>query len=229
MTNNSSVSVINLLIQSDIIVQIVILTLVFASLFSWALIFDKILKFRVLKKRSDEFEEYFENGAKIEEVFNKTKNNDNHPLARIFLACIKEWKLSNIKQIITDGSDKKSALKERLNNAMIVATNRSLVKLEAGLNYMAIIGSSAPFVGLFGTVWGILNSFQSIAVSKNTSLAVVAPGIAESLLATAIGLFAAIPAVFFYNVFTAKINQFNERANNFSLLLLNALSKELDK
>ncbi|MFM7620110.1 MAG: protein TolQ, partial [Alphaproteobacteria bacterium] len=226
---NSSISVINLLIQADIIVQIVILALVFASLFSWALIFDKILKFRVLKKRSDEFEEYFENGAKIEEVFNKTKNNDNHPLARIFLACIKEWKLSNIKQIITDGSDKKSALKERLNNAMTVATNRSLVKLEAGLNYMAIIGSSAPFVGLFGTVWGILNSFQSIAVSKNTSLAVVAPGIAESLLATAIGLFAAIPAVFFYNVFTAKINQFNERANNFSLLLLNALSKELDK
>jgi len=229
MTNNSSISVINLLIQADIIVQIVILTLVFASLFSWALIFDKILKFRVLKKRSDEFEEYFENGAKIEEVFNKTKNNDNHPLARIFLACIKEWKLNNIKQIITDGSDKKSALKERLNNAMTVATNRSLVKLEAGLNYMAIIGSSAPFVGLFGTVWGILNSFQSIAVSKNTSLAVVAPGIAESLLATAIGLFAAIPAVFFYNVFSAKINQFNERANNFSLLLLNALSKELDK
>ena len=229
MTNNSSISVINLLIQADIIVQIVILALVFASLFSWALIFDKILKFRVLKKRSDEFEEYFENGAKIEEVFNKTKNNDNHPLARIFLACIKEWKLNNIKQIISDGSDKKSALKERLNNAMTVATNRSLIKLEAGLNYMAIIGSSAPFVGLFGTVWGILNSFQSIAVSKNTSLAVVAPGIAESLLATAIGLFAAIPAVFFYNVFTAKINQFNERANNFSLLLINALSKELDK
>lgn len=229
MTNNSSISVLNLLIQADIIVQIVILTLVFASLFSWALIFDKILKFRVLKKRSDEFEEYFENGAKIEEVFNKTKNNDNHPLARIFLACIKEWKLNNIKQIISDGSDKKSALKERLINAMTVATNRSLIKLEAGLNYMAIIGSSAPFVGLFGTVWGILNSFQSIAVSKNTSLAVVAPGIAESLLATAIGLFAAIPAVFFYNVFTAKINQFNERANNFSLLLINALSKELDK
>lgn len=229
MTNNSSISVLNLLIQADIIVQIVILTLVFASLFSWALIFDKILKFRVLKKRSDEFEEYFENGTKIEEVFNKTKNNDNHPLARIFLACIKEWKLNNIKQIISDGSDKKSALKERLINAMTVATNRSLIKLEAGLNYMAIIGSSAPFVGLFGTVWGILNSFQSIAVSKNTSLAVVAPGIAESLLATAIGLFAAIPAVFFYNVFTAKINQFNERANNFSLLLINALSKELDK
>ncbi|GDX35645.1 Tol-Pal system subunit TolQ [Alphaproteobacteria bacterium] len=229
MTNNSSISVLNLLIQADIIVQIVILALVFASLFSWALIFDKILKFRILKKRSDEFEEYFENGAKIEEVFNKTKNNDNHPLARIFLACIKEWKLNNIKQIMSDGVDKKSALKERLANAMTVATNRSLIKLESGLNYMAIIGSSAPFVGLFGTVWGILNSFQAIAVSKNTSLAVVAPGIAESLLATAIGLFAAIPAVFFYNIFAAKINQFNERASNFSLLLINALSKELDK
>lgn len=150
-------------------------------------------------------------------------------MAKIFLACIKEWKISNVKQIIADGVEKKNSLKERLSNVMLVATNRSMLKLESGLSLLAIIASSSPFVGLFGTVWGILNSFQSIAVNKNTSLAIVAPGIAESLLATAIGLFAAIPAVFFYNIFTTKINQFNERSNNFSLLLLNALSKELDK
>jgi biopolymer transport protein TolQ len=102
-------------------------------------------------------------------------------------------------------------------------------KLENGLNFLAIVGSSAPFVGLFGTVWGIMSSFQGIAASKNTSLAVVAPGIAEALLATAVGLFAAIPAVFFYNIFSAKINYFTERAQNFSIQLLNLLSKELDR
>ena len=229
MDHSKTISVFSLISQADFIVQLVIFILVFASLFSWAIIFDKFLKFRILRRRSDTFEEIFENGAMLDEVYNEAKKNDNHPLARIFLACIKEWKSTNSKHQITDNHEKKSALKDRLTNAMQVATNRSMVKLELGLNFLAIIGSSSPFVGLFGTVWGILNSFQAIAVSKNTSLAVVAPGIAESLLATAIGLFAAIPAVFFYNIFIAKINQFNERAQNFSLLLLNALSKELDK
>ena len=112
---------------------------------------------------------------------------------------------------------------------MQIATNQSMQKLESGLGFLAIVGSATPFVGLFGTVWGIMNSFQGIAVSKNTSLAVVAPGIAEALLATGIGLFAAIPAVFFYNIFSGKINQFNERVGNFSLRLLNVLSKELDR
>ncbi len=113
--------------------------------------------------------------------------------------------------------------------SMQIATNKSMQKLEDGLNFLAIVGSATPFVGLFGTVWGIMNSFQGIAISKNTSLSVVAPGIAEALLATAIGLFAAIPAVFFYNIFSAKINHFTERANNFSLQVLNALSRELDR
>jgi biopolymer transport protein TolQ len=229
MVNSNSLSAFNLILQADIVVQMVVISLLIASLVSWAIIFDKILKFRMLKQRSDAFEDYFDGGARLDEIYNNTKNNDNHPLAKIFLACIKEWKISNVKQIMIDGIDKKNSLKERLLNVMQVATNRSMLKLESGLSLLAIIASSSPFIGLFGTVWGILNSFQSIAVSKNTSLAVVAPGIAESLLATAIGLFAAIPAVFFYNIFTTKINQFNERSNNFSLLLLNALSKELDK
>jgi biopolymer transport protein TolQ len=112
---------------------------------------------------------------------------------------------------------------------MQVSSNRSIQKLESGLGFLAIVGSATPFVGLFGTVWGIMNSFQGIAISKNTSLAVVAPGIAEALLATGIGLFAAIPAVFFYNIFSDKINQFSERSSNFSMQLLNVLSKELDR
>jgi len=223
-----STSLINLIFQADIVVQLVMLMLFAASLWSWAIIFDKIMKFRLLKTRSDNFEQVFEQ-AMLEDVYTEARKNDNHPLSRIFIACMKEWKSNNVKQIIAEGLEKKSSLKERLNAAMQVASNRSLQKLEAGLNFLAIIGSVAPFVGLFGTVWGIMSSFQGIAISKNTSLAVVAPGIAEALLATGIGLFAAIPAVFFYNVFSNKINQFSERANNFSLQLLNALSRELDR
>ena len=223
-----SVSLINLIFQADAVVQLVMFLLFAASLWSWAIIFDKIMKFRLLKTRSDNFERVFEQ-AMLEDVYTEARKNDNHPLARIFIACMKEWKTSNVKQIIAGGAEKKSSLKERLSAAMQVASNRSMQKLEMGLNFLAIIGSAAPFVGLFGTVWGIMSSFQGIAISKNTSLAVVAPGIAEALLATGIGLFAAIPAVFFYNVFSNRINQFTERANNFSLQLLNALSRELDR
>jgi biopolymer transport protein TolQ len=165
----------------------------------------------------------------LEDVYKDAKRNYNHPMALVFLACMKEWKTNNIKQIIATGADKVASLKERLEGAMQITANKSLHKLEDGMNFLAIVGSNAPFVGLFGTVWGIMNSFQGIAVSKNTSLAVVAPGIAEALLATAVGLFAAIPAVFFYNIFANKINQFNERMENFSKQLLNILSRELDR
>jgi len=221
-------SIANLILQAGLVVQLVMLLLFAASLWSWAIIFDKIMKFRLLKTRSDNFEELFEQ-AMLEDIYSNAKKNDNHPLARIFIACMKEWKNSNVKQIIASGAEKKSALKERMSAAMQIASNRSMQKLEIGLNFLAIIGSAAPFVGLFGTVFGIMTSFQGIAVSKNTSLAVVAPGIAEALLATGIGLFAAIPAVFFYNIFSNKINQFSERAENFSLQVLNILSRELDR
>lgn len=225
----ASVSFVNLISHADVVVQLVMLILGIASLWSWTIIFDKIIKFRILRNRSDRFENLFESVMMLDDIYNEAKKSDNHPLARIFVSCIKEWKSSNVKQIISEGLEKKSSLKERLAGVMQVASNRSMQKLESGLNFLAIVGSSAPFVGLFGTVWGIMNSFQGIAVSKNTSLAVVAPGIAEALLATAIGLFAAIPAVFFYNIFSARINYFTERANNFSMQLLNTLSRELDR
>jgi biopolymer transport protein TolQ len=126
-------------------------------------------------------------------------------------------------------NEKKQALKERINSAMQIASNKASERLENNMHILAIIGSVAPFVGLFGTVWGIMNSFQSIAISKNTSLAVVAPGIAEALLATAIGLFAAIPAVFFYNIYSNRINKFIDQMDNFSLMVGNILSRELDR
>ncbi len=223
---SSSVSLISLIREADIVVQMVMGMLILASLWSWSIIFDKWLKFKILKNRSDKFEEVFDSML-LEDINLAAKENDNHPMARIFLASIAEWKSNNIKAIINDG-EKKNSLKERLSSVMQIATNQSMQKLEEGLNFLAITASSAPFIGLFGTVWGIMNSFQGIAISKNTSLAVVAPGIAEALLATAFGLFAAIPAVLFYNIFSARINQFIERANNFSARLLNLLSKELD-
>ena len=228
MDKVASFSLVSLISQADIVVQAVMLLLAIASLWSWTIIFDKIVKFAILKKRSDKFEKSFETLA-LEDIESEAQANNNHPLSRVFLACMKEWESNNIKKIIAEGGEKKSGLKERLNAAMQIAANQSMQKLENGLGFLAVVGSSMPFVGLFGTVWGIMNSFQGIAVSKNTSLSVVAPGIAEALLATGIGLFAAIPAVFFYNIFSGKINQFSERIQNFSMQLSNILSKELDQ
>ena len=219
---------INLIFQAHFVVQIVILLLILASIWSWAIISDKIIKFRLLQNRSDLFENAFETML-LDDLYLEARKNNNNPLALVFIAAMKEWKTNNIKQIVLSGLEKKSSLKERLNSVMQITLNRSLQRIEHGLNFLAIVGSITPFVGLFGTVFGIMNSFQGIAASKNTSLAIVAPGIAEALLATGIGLFAAIPAVFFYNIFSNKLNQFYERANNFSLQILNALSRELDR
>jgi biopolymer transport protein TolQ len=222
-----SLSLLSLISQADIIVQIVMLILVIASMWSWTIIFDKIIKYHILKNRSDKFEEVFEGSMMLEEIYNAAKINDNHPLSKIFIACMKEWKSSNIKQIINDAPEKKSSLKERLMSAMQVASNQSMHKLESGLSFLAIVGSAAPFVGLFGTVWGIMSSFQGIAISKNTSLAVVAPGIAEALLATAVGLFAAIPAVVAYNRFSGDVNRLAIRFESFSEEFSNVLQRQV--
>ncbi len=228
MENVSSISLLNLIMQADVIVQSVMLILAFASVFSWTLIFDKFIKFRLLKHRTARFEDQFESQM-IEDVYKIASQNNNHPLAVVFVSCMEEWKENNIKKVIAGGAEFKNSLKERLVCAMQVGASVSMTKFQKGMNILAIIGSVAPFIGLFGTVWGILNSFQGIAVAKNTSLAVVAPGIAEALLATALGLFAAIPAVFFYNVFSNKVNNFSDNMESFSMKLLNVLSRELDR
>ncbi len=221
-------SVLNLVMQADIVVQFVMAVLVVASLFSWSIIFDKIIKFRLLKHRTTRFEDQFESQM-IEDVYKIASKSNNHPLSVVFLACMDEWKENKIKKVIAGGAEFKDSLKERLVCAMEIGSNTSMARFQKGMSFLAIIGSVTPFIGLFGTVWGILNSFQSIAVSKSTSLAVVAPGIAEALLATALGLFAAIPAVLFYNVFSSKINAFSQNMDSFSMKLLNVLSRELDR
>ena len=230
MIKSGQISIFDLLSQADIVVQLVMLALAIASIWSWTVVFDKFFKFHILQRRTNRFEQLFSSEKMLDDIFAIAKKSDNHPFARIFIGAVKEWKISNVKEIINSKvADKKQALKDRINSAMQIAANKSIDKLESNMPILAIIGSVAPFVGLFGTVWGIMNSFQSIAISKNTSLAVVAPGIAEALLATAIGLFAAIPAVFFYNIFSNKINKFADQMNNFSLLVSNILSRELDR
>jgi biopolymer transport protein TolQ len=224
------VSIISLLQQADIVVQMVMILLVIASVWSWTIVFDKIFKFYILRIRTNKFEALFHSKKLLDDIFIIAKKTDDHPFAKIFISAITEWKESDVKSMLQSQiTDKKDALKDRIRGSMQVACNKSLEKLENNMQVLAIIGSTAPFLGLFGTVWGIMNSFQSIAISKNTSLAVVAPGIAEALLATAIGLFAAIPAVFFYNIYSNKINKFVDEMDNFSTLISNVLSRELDK
>lgn len=224
----SSMSLLNLVMESDVVVKSAMMILAIASLVSWSLIFDKTMKFRLLGIRTKKFEDQFESNM-IEDMYKIALKKNNHPMALVFISCMEEWKVNNIKKIISGGAEFKNSLKERLVCAMQIGSNSSLLKFQKGMTILAIIGSVAPFVGLFGTVWGILNSFQGIAVAKNTSLAIVAPGIAEALLATALGLFVAIPAVFFYNIFTNRINNVSESIDSFSMKLLNVLSRELDR
>lgn len=221
-------SLLNLVMESDVVVKSAMMILAIASLVSWSLIFDKTMKFRLLGIRTKKFEDQFESNM-IEDMYKIALKKNNHPMALVFISCMEEWKVNNIKKIISGGAEFKNSLKERLVCAMQIGSNSSLLKFQKGMTILAIIGSVAPFVGLFGTVWGILNSFQGIAVAKNTSLAIVAPGIAEALLATALGLFVAIPAVFFYNIFTNRINNVSESIDSFSMKLLNVLSRELDR
>lgn len=229
MGYGSGVSIIELVQQADIIVQAVMIILLIASVWSWTIVFEKIFKFYLLELKTSKFEELFNSEKQLEDVFAAAQRSNDHPFARIFISAMKEWKASNIKSLAANAEEKKSSLKERILGSMSIASSKSIERLEKGMHFLAITGSIAPFVGLFGTVWGIMNSFQGIAVSKNTSLAVVAPGIAEALLATAVGLFAAIPAVFFYNIYSNKINNFADRMQNFSTLVLNILSRELDR
>ncbi|MCC8467956.1 MAG: protein TolQ [Rickettsia endosymbiont of Eriopis connexa] len=219
-------SIFSLISSSDIIGKSVMLMLLIASIWSWAIIVDKIFKLMQVQKRMKNFENVFWSGGVLEQLYESIKRSVNNPLALIFVSAMDECKSLSTKGL----SDAlKNNHKERITGAMYLAQNREVEKLEKNLSFLATVGSSAPFVGLFGTVWGIMHSFQSIATSKNTSLAVVAPGIAEALLATAIGLFAAIPAVIFYNYLISRITLINNKIEDFSSELNSILSKAIDQ
>ena len=233
-------SMISMFMEADFVVKFVILLLLFSSFWSWTIIFDKWYRFWLLKKKTDEFEEEFWSGDLLEKLYDRIKHTADHPMAKVFVSGMFERlrsrkktkpKKSTSSANLTLNVDYslKIGLKERVFQAMNLARNRELGKLEKNLSFLATVGSTAPFVGLFGTVWGIMDSFQSIAMTKNTSLAVVAPGIAEALFATAVGLFAAIPAVIFYNKFTNNLNSFSDRLDEFSEEFGAIVSRELDE
>lgn len=220
-------SMLSLISHADIVVKSVLLMLIVASFICWTIIFDKFMRFRKLSASTEKFEKIFWSGQLLDQLYERIRNRATHPMAAIFVAAMNEW--SRRQELVGDENALRTGVKERIFQAMTVAKNRSMERLESNLVFLATVASSAPFIGLFGTVWGIMNSFKSIGAQKNTTLAVVAPGIAEALLATAVGLFAAIPAVIFYNIFTGKLNDYIVKLEDFSNELSALLSRELDE
>ena len=198
-------SMFGLFMQADIVVKSVIIILILASIYSWNVIISKILRMRQLKKLEKEFEEIFWSGNSFEDLYETLNFNKTDPKSKIFCAAILEWKKSKTQ---FDENLDLNSLKDRMQRSMSVIFNKESENVEKNLTFLATAGSTAPFIGLFGTVWGIMNSFKSIAIAQNTNLAVVAPGIAEALFATALGLFVAIPAVVAYNKISNDISKY---------------------
>jgi len=221
-------SIWSLFLNADWIVKLVILLLVVASFWTWTIIFEKAIRIRRLRAAAKQFEESFWSGGSLEELFDRIGNRPPDPMTSIFVAAMKEWRRSAAKGLLVT-EQLRSSLQERIERVMDITLGREMEQLERHMTYLASIGSSAPFIGLFGTVWGIMNSFASIAASKNTSLAVVAPGIAEALFATALGLVAAIPAVLAYNKLSGDIGRYGQRLEAFAGEFGAILSRQLEE
>ncbi len=200
-------SMLSLFLRADFVVKSVIIILILASLYSWTIIVAKLIRIRQLKNQEKEFEEIFWSGNSFEDLYETLNFNKQDPKSKIFCAAIAEWRKSKY-DTLEDSSSNINSLKDRMQRSMIVTFNKESEIVEKNLTFLATAGSTAPFVGLFGTVWGIMNSFKSIAVAQNTNLSVVAPGIAEALFATALGLFVAIPAVVAYNKISSDLSKY---------------------
>ena len=218
-----------LFLQADWIVKAVMLMLILASFWSWAIIFDKLIKIRRVSNDTDKFETDFWSGGSLDALYDRISlAGPSHPMAVLFLAAMREWRRSTERGVVR-GKQGLGSLQVRIGQVMRVSIDREMERLERYLGFLASVGSVAPFVGLFGTVWGIMNSFHAIASSKNTSLAVVAPGIAEALFATALGLLAAIPAVMAYNKFSNDLGRLNVRLEGFAGEFSALMSRQLDE
>ena len=200
-------SMLSLFLRADFVVKSVIIILILASLYSWTIIVAKLIRIKQLKKLDKEFEEIFWSGNSFEDLYETLNFNKQDPKSKIFCAAISEWKKSK-SDTLNDSPSNINSLKDRMQRSMTVTFNKESEIVEKNLTFLATAGSTAPFVGLFGTVWGIMNSFKSIAVAQNTNLSVVAPGIAEALFATALGLFVAIPAVVAYNKISSDLSKY---------------------
>ena len=203
---NTDFSLMSLFLRADIIVKSVIIILIACSIYSWAVIIEKFRLFKKINLSSEEFENKFWNSKSAETFYNSLPSKVDDPMAVVFQDAME----SLLKK------KTKSNLSEKMTIFLEVGIEKQMSKIDKGFTFLATVGSTAPFIGLFGTVWGIMNSFQSIAISRNTSLAIVAPGIAEALFATALGLLAAIPAVIAYNKFNTESKKYSQRLENFS-------------
>ena len=206
LASSADFSLMNLFLRADIIVKSVIIILIACSIYSWAVIIEKIKLFKKINESSEEFETKFWNSKSAESFYNNLPSNINDPMALVF----KEAMQNLLKR------KSKTDLNARMTSMLETGIEKQMSKITKGFTFLATVGSTAPFIGLFGTVWGIMNSFQSIAISRNTSLAIVAPGIAEALFATALGLLAAIPAVIAYNKFNNDSSKYSQKLENFS-------------
>ena len=220
----NEVSLWGLFWQAHFVVKLVMLGLLGASVWSWAIIVDKTLLFMRTRRQMDRFEEIFWSGQSLEELYRSLASRPVSGMAALFVAAMREWKRS-----FEGGGRAVASLAQRIDKVLDVSIQREVERLESKLLVLATIGSASPFIGLFGTVWGIMTSFRSIAASKNTSLAVVAPGIAEALFATAIGLFAAIPAVIAYNRLQAEAAKAQGRLEGFADEFSAILSRQIDE
>jgi biopolymer transport protein TolQ len=213
-----------LFLQADLVVKTVMVLLLMASVWCWAIIFEKVRRIKRVTAQAEKFESEFWSGGSLEKLHDRIGVNPDHPLAVLFSAVMREWRRS-----AEPGRTLTGSVQTRIGQVMRVSIDREMERLESHIGFLASVGSTAPFVGLFGTVWGIMNSFSSIAMSKNTSLVVVAPGIAEALFATALGLLAAIPAVIAYNKISHDLARYNNRLETFAGEFATILSRQIDE
>ena len=221
------ISVISLFVRADLLVKAVLVLLLLASIWSWTIIVSKSIALSALRRRAAKFEKVFWSGRSLDDLYQQFAPKPDHPMAAVFISALREW-----RRAFEGGAPRESLLagvKERIDKAMSVTITRETDGIESQLGFLATVGATAPFVGLFGTVWGIMNSFSAIAARHDTTLAVVAPGIAEALFATAMGLLAAIPAVIFYNRFVNEIGRYTNRLDAFADEFSAILSRQLDE
>ena len=213
LASNTDFSIIKLFVRADVIIKSVLIILIVSSIYSWAIIIEKIRLFKRINLSTEEFENKFWKSKSAESFYNNLPANVNDPMANVF---------KDSMQVLLK-SKRSSNLNEKMSRMLEINIEEQMENIEKSYTFLATVGSTAPFIGLFGTVWGIMNSFQSIAISRNTSLAIVAPGIAEALFATALGLLAAIPAVVAYNKFHGDSKKYSQKLENFSKRLLSII------
>ena len=224
---NYDMTIWGLFLEADIVVKLVLVMLLAASFWTWAVIFEKVIRMRRLRVYAERFEEAFWSGGSLDDLYDEIDREPQDPMSSIFVSAMREWHRSTDRGV--SRADTKASLQQRIERVMQITLGREMERLERHMIFLASVGSSAPFVGLFGTVWGIMNSFTSIAASENTSLAVVAPGIAEALFATALGLVAAIPAVIGFNKLSGDLGRYAGRLEAFAGEFGAIMSRQLDE